>query len=66
MTAKLLERCKRVVACEVDGRMVAELHKRFSGTSLKPKLDILFGDVLKSTLPPFDVCVANLPYQVIV
>lgn len=64
MTAKLLERVKRVVACEVDSRMVAELHKRFVSTPMHSKLDIRIGDVLKAQLPTFDVCVANLPYQV--
>ncbi|KAA0191625.1 hypothetical protein HAZT_HAZT006433 [Hyalella azteca] len=44
--------------------MVAELHKRFQGTPLYSKLDIRIGDVLKATLPAFDVCVANLPYQI--
>lgn len=31
---------------------------------LQTKLQILVGDVLKTDLPFFDVCVANLPYQV--
>ena len=31
---------------------------------LQSKLEILVGDVLKADLPFFDVCVANLPYQV--
>jgi 18S rRNA (adenine1779-N6/adenine1780-N6)-dimethyltransferase len=30
----------------------------------KSKLDIVIGDILKSELPFFDLCVANLPYQV--
>ncbi|XP_063841285.1 probable dimethyladenosine transferase isoform X1 [Scylla paramamosain] len=64
MTTKLLERVKRVVACEIDSRMVAELHKRFLSTALHSKLDIRIGDVLKAELPVFDVCVANLPYQI--
>ena len=64
MTAKLLERAKKVVACEIDVRMTAELYKRFGQTQYKNKLQILHGDVLKSKLPEFDVCVANLPYQV--
>ncbi len=55
---------KQVVACEVDPRMVAELQKRVLGTSLQPKLHIMVGDVLKTELPFFDVCVANLPYQI--
>ena len=32
---------------------------------LQSKLDVMVGDILKSPeLPFFDVCVANLPYQV--
>nr|CAG4641002.1 EOG090X08Z3 [Eulimnadia texana] len=64
MTVKLLEKSKKVVACEVDPRMVAELQKRVQGTAFQPKLHILVGDVLKSELPFFDVCVANMPYQI--
>ncbi|ROT61854.1 putative dimethyladenosine transferase-like [Penaeus vannamei] len=64
MTTKLLEKAKRVIACEVDARMVAELHKRFLNTPYHSKLDIRIGDVLKADLPTFDICVANLPYQI--
>ena len=31
---------------------------------LASKLQVIVGDVLKTDLPFFDVCVANLPYQV--
>lgn len=65
MTIKLLEKVKKVVACEVDPRMVAELQKRVQGTHFQNKLEIRVGDVLKNDLPFFDVCVANMPYQVI-
>jgi len=44
---------------------VAELQKRVMGTPLQSKLQILVGDVLKNDLPFFDVCVANMPYQVL-
>ena len=44
--------------------MVAELQKRVQGTAFQPKLHIMVGDVLKTDLPFFDVCVANLPYQI--
>ncbi|CAF0739635.1 unnamed protein product [Brachionus calyciflorus] len=64
MTIKLLEKVKKVVACEVDPRMVAELQKRVQGTHLQNKLEIRVGDVLKNDLPFFDVCVANMPYQI--
>ncbi|XP_048255298.1 probable dimethyladenosine transferase [Haliotis rufescens] len=32
MTVKLLEKVKKVVACEIDPRLVAQLHKRVQGT----------------------------------
>lgn len=64
LTVKMLEKVKKVVACEVDYRMVAELQKRVMGTPLQAKLQILIGDVLKTELPFFDLCVANVPYQI--
>lgn len=64
MTVKLLEKAKKVVACELDPRLVAELHKRVQGTPVASKLQVLVGDVLKTDLPFFDTCVANLPYQI--
>uniref|UniRef100_A0A8C4Q3W0 rRNA adenine N(6)-methyltransferase n=1 Tax=Eptatretus burgeri TaxID=7764 RepID=A0A8C4Q3W0_EPTBU len=64
LTVKLLEKCKKVVACEVDSRLVAELQKRVQGTPLAPRLDVAVGDVLRADLPYFDVCVANLPFQI--
>ncbi|KAK0179128.1 hypothetical protein PV327_007947 [Microctonus hyperodae] len=64
MTVKMLEKCKKVIACEVDTRMVAELQKRVQGTALQSKLQIIVGDVLKADLPFFDLCVANVPYQI--
>ena len=57
--------------------MVAELQKRVQGTYVctnqlisnssseyQQKLQIIFGDILKVELPSFDVCVANVPYQI--
>eukprot|EP01135_Chromosphaera_perkinsii_P011084 Nk52_evm1s2332 gene=Nk52_evmTU1s2332 len=64
LTMKLLEAAKHVVACEVDPRMVAELQKRVLGTPAQKNLKILFGDFMKTELPFFDVCVANVPYQI--
>lgn len=64
MTVKMLEKAKKVIACEIDPRMVAELQKRVQGTVHQSKLQIVIGDVLKSDLPFFDLCVANIPYQI--
>lgn len=45
--------------------MVAELQKRVQGTPMQSKLQILIGDILKNPeLPFFDLCIANVPYQI--
>lgn len=64
MTVRILEQVKSVVACEIDPRMVAELQKRVQGTPFQAKLKIMVGDVLKTDLPFFDICLANIPYQI--
>lgn len=64
LTVKLLERSKRVIAIEFDRRMVREVLKRVEGTEKEHNLQIIQGDVLKVDIPYFDICVANLPYQI--
>jgi len=64
LTVRLLELSKNVVAVEFDRRMVREVLKRVEGTPSEHNLKVIQGDVLKVDLPHFDVCVANLPYQI--
>jgi len=64
LTVRLLEQAKKVVAVEFDRRMVREVLKRVEGSEYEKHLQIIHGDVLKVDLPYFDVCVANLPYQI--
>ncbi|GMS83519.1 hypothetical protein PENTCL1PPCAC_5694, partial [Pristionchus entomophagus] len=65
LTVRLLEQAKKVIAFEVDHRMVAELNKRVQGSHLQSKLEIRVGDVMKQEeWPYFDVAVANMPYQI--
>ncbi|KAF3330985.1 putative dimethyladenosine transferase [Carex littledalei] len=64
LTKKLLECAKSVVAVELDPRMVLELNRRFQGTPYATRLKVIQGDVLKCDLPYFDICVANIPYQI--
>eukprot|EP00274_Cyanoptyche_gloeocystis_P005204 CAMPEP_0196656432 /NCGR_PEP_ID=MMETSP1086-20130531/17192_1 /TAXON_ID=77921 /ORGANISM="Cyanoptyche gloeocystis , Strain SAG4.97" /LENGTH=363 /DNA_ID=CAMNT_0041989177 /DNA_START=182 /DNA_END=1275 /DNA_ORIENTATION=+ len=64
LTMRLLERAKKVIAVEVDVRMIVELTKRVQGTQYQKKLQIIQGDVLKVELPFFDACVANIPYNI--
>ncbi|OVA18696.1 Ribosomal RNA adenine methylase transferase [Macleaya cordata] len=64
LTKKLLEAGKNVIAVELDPRMVLELQRRFQGTPFSNRLKVIQGDVLKVDLPYFDICVANIPYQI--
>jgi len=52
------------VAIEYDTRMVREVLKRVEGTSSERKLKVIQGDAIKTRFPFFDVCVANVPYQI--
>ena len=60
----LLEAAKQVIAIEVDPRMVAQLLKRVGISEHQNKLKLIQGDCLKQKLPFFDLCVANIPYQI--
>lgn len=64
LTVKILEQAKKVIACEADVRLAAELTKRVQGGPFQHKLEILHGDVMKRDLPFFDVCISNTPYQI--
>lgn len=65
LTVKILENCKRMTAFEIDQRMRNELQKRVDDLGYRHKIEIRLGDVLKTAqLPYFDVCVANLPYNI--
>ncbi|ODN02779.1 putative dimethyladenosine transferase [Orchesella cincta] len=65
LTIKLLPKAKKVIAYEVDQRMVAEVIKRARNAGMERKLEVIVGDICKSgDLPPFDICVANIPYQI--
>ena len=64
LTLKLLESCKMVIAVEHDPRMVVELQKRVAGSEHAHKLQLIHSDVLKLELPFFNLCVANIPYQI--
>uniref|UniRef100_A0A915JJ73 rRNA adenine N(6)-methyltransferase n=1 Tax=Romanomermis culicivorax TaxID=13658 RepID=A0A915JJ73_ROMCU len=64
LTVKILEKAKKVIACEIDYRLIAELQKRVQATPFQSKLEVIPGDIIKVKWPIFDVCVANLPYQI--
>ncbi|KAL8799074.1 MAG: hypothetical protein Q9182_006170 [Xanthomendoza sp. 2 TL-2023] len=64
LTVKILEKAKRVIAVELDPRMAAEVTKRVQGKPEAKRLEVLLGDVIKTELPYFDVCISNTPYQI--
>lgn len=65
LTVKIIEACKRMTAFEIDHRMKNELQKRVDDLGYRHKIEIKLGDVLKANqLPYFDVCIANLPYNI--
>ncbi|PIA54710.1 hypothetical protein AQUCO_00900940v1 [Aquilegia coerulea] len=64
LTNKLLETGKKVIAIEKDPRMILELQRRFQEQIISRKLQIINEDVLQSDFPYFDICVANIPYQI--
>jgi len=58
LTRILSERTPNVVAVEKDRRFCRYLEKEV------PDVRIIEGDALKVDLPPFDVVVSNLPYEI--
>jgi 18S rRNA (adenine1779-N6/adenine1780-N6)-dimethyltransferase len=64
MTIPLLQKAKKVVALEFDPRMVREVLKRVQNTPEERKLQIIQGDAIQTKWPFFDLCVANIPYQI--
>lgn len=64
LTVRILEKAKKCICVEVDPRMAAEVTKRVQGKPEQRKLEVLLGDVIKTELPAFDVCISNTPYQI--
>ena len=64
LTAALMERGKKIIAVEVDPRMVAEVTKRVNIMGYQYKFQLICGDAIKVQFPFFDICIANTPYQI--
>lgn len=64
LTIPLLEKAKKVIAIEIDPRMVAEITKRVRATPYARNFEVICADFLKTELPYFDICVSNTPYQI--
>lgn len=64
ITDLLAERAGRLVGIEVDPRLAGNLKERYAGND---RVEIIEGDILEVTLPPFDGpvrVVGNLPYYI--
>ena len=64
LTMLLLSAARKVIAVELDPRMVAQLIKRVGVSEYQSKLQLIQGDILKQNLPFFNLCIANIPYQI--
>lgn len=47
LTASLCERGKKLIAVEVDARMIAEVTKRVNNLGYQHKFDLIAGDAIK-------------------
>lgn len=63
LTLRLLPVARKVIAIDIDERMVAEVKKRAASAGFT-NLHARYGDALREDLGKFDVCVANMPYQI--
>jgi len=65
LTIPLIQKCKKLIAVEFDPRMQAEIMKAVKAANLLHKFELIRGDFLKIVqLPKFDMCIANVPYQI--
>jgi 16S rRNA (adenine1518-N6/adenine1519-N6)-dimethyltransferase len=61
LTQLLSSECKKVVAVEVDPKVVGILREQLRGL---PNVDLIEGDILKVSLPPFNKVVSAPPYSI--
>ncbi len=59
LTVALAERAEKVIAVEIDRRLIGVLREVTGGD---PRVEILEGDMLKLPLPPVSVVAGNIPY----
>lgn len=64
LTKRLVSIGKRVEAIEYDRRMIDSLRHSFASEVETGKLVLTQGDFAKLPVPAFDVCLANIPYQI--
>jgi len=61
LTRFLSQGCKRVIAVEVDPKLIRVLRKQIADL---PNVDLIEGDILKVQVPPFNKVVSTPPYSI--
>jgi len=61
LTQLLSQKCKKVVAVEVDPKLVQAAREQFHGVG---NIELIEGDVLKASIPPFNKVVSTPPYSI--
>jgi len=61
LTERLAKICSKVIAVEIDKRLVRFLEKRFKNL---PNVELIHGDILKVDVPHFNKIVATPPYSI--
>ncbi|MCZ2807997.1 MAG: 16S rRNA (adenine(1518)-N(6)/adenine(1519)-N(6))-dimethyltransferase RsmA [Candidatus Bathyarchaeota archaeon] len=61
LTQLLSSKCKKVIAVEVDPKIVSFLRKQLHSLQ---NVDLIEGDILKVSLPPFNKVVSAPPYSI--
>jgi len=61
LTRLLSQRCKKVIAVEVDPKLVKILRMQISGL---PNVDLMEGDILGVSVPEFNKVVSTPPYSI--
>ncbi|PIA52816.1 hypothetical protein AQUCO_01000587v1 [Aquilegia coerulea] len=64
LTLKLLEAAEKVVAIEIDKRMIEILNNRVVECGFEDRITVICKDALKTEFPHFDLIVANIPYGI--
>jgi 18S rRNA (adenine1779-N6/adenine1780-N6)-dimethyltransferase len=63
ITMRLLPLARKVISIEIDPRFAEETRERAKAAGFE-NLEIIEGDAVKVAYPPFDICVANPPYNI--
>jgi len=61
LTCLLAQKCRKVIAVEVDSKIVKILRERLRGL---PNVELIEGDVLKVSVPSFNKVVSAPPYSI--